>query len=156
MGEREDLLQRSWDGEVLGRHLFSRLCTLLPDDSDVWELLTRLETTMGALVAPVGRSHGLQVDDDALERAAAELAAAAKPGGRDALCTAALAVVGEFVPLYERLRDVLPEDERWLGDELVTHERAFESYLRGLLEARPDADAEIVAFLDRHEAVVHP
>lgn len=152
MGECEDLLRRSWEGEVLGRHLFTDLCALLPDDRPVWELLAELETTMGELVAPVGRRHGLDIDEAAIERAASDLATAAQGGGRDTLMTSALAVVGEYVPMYERLRELLPEDERWLGDELVTHERAFEAYLRGALEGRPDAGSDIRTFLGRHEA----
>lgn len=150
MGEGDELLTKAWEGEVLGEHLFSRLTVLLPDDREVWMLLARLEHTMGAMVAEVGRAHAVEIDVETMARAGEELAAAVQPGGRDELCRSALAVVGDYVPLYEQLRDALPEDERWLGDELVVHERAFESLLSGLLEGRADPGADVAAFLARH------
>lgn len=154
MGECDELLKKAWEGEVVGEHLFSRLVTLLPDDREVWELLTRLEHTMGAMVAEVGRRRGVEIDVRALVRSGEDMAAAVQARGRDELCRTALPVVAEYVPLYERLRELLPDVDRWLGDELVVHERAFESLLRRLLDGHDDPGADIAAFLARHGAGV--
>jgi hypothetical protein len=154
MDEREALLKKSWEGEVLGEALFVCLQDLLPEDRHLWTLLSVLEHTVGAMVAPVGVAHGVEIDEDAQRRAGAELAGAVQAGGRDQLLRSALEVVGEYVPLYERLRELLPEDDKWLGDELVTHERAFERLLEDALSDRPDAGAEVRAFLARHGAAV--
>lgn len=151
MDRRDELLKKSWEGEILGRTFFAALDGPYPEDRRLWEMLTALETTMEALVAPVAQAHGLAVDAAALEASGRELAEGSA-GGRDELFKGTLTVVAEFLDIYRELTNLLPEDEAWLGDELVAHEQALASYIEHELEGRPGGEVRVVQFLERHGA----
>ena len=151
MDRQDELLRKSWEGEILGRSFFAALTDPYPADQKMWSLLTALETTMEGLVAPVGRAHGLEVDQDAMEATGRELAAGSA-GGRDELFKGTLAVVAEFLDVYRELTGLLPEDEAWVGRELVAHEEALAFYIEHELEGPPGGDEQVAAFLKRHGA----
>ena len=123
MADRDELLKKSWVGEILGRSVFETLVEVIPADVRMWELLAALERTTADVIEPVGRADGMEVDKTALARAGAELARAASEagwGGRNVL-TGGLTIVAECRAIYEKLGSLLAEDEAWLADELVAH-----------------------------------
>ena len=151
MDRQDELLKKSWEGEILGRSFFAALAGPYPEDQKMWSLLAALEATMEGVVAPVGRAHGLEVDAAALEASGREFAAGSA-GGRDELFRGTLAVVAEFLDVYRELTGLLPEDEAWVGSELVAHEEALAFYIEHELEGRPGGDEQVAEFLKRHGA----
>ena len=154
MDRRDELLKKSWEGEVLGHSFFSALIDAMPADHRMWELLTALEATTGALVAPVARSHGIEIDDAALVEGGTGFAQSAVDQGRDALFKQTLEVVADFMTSYQELTGLLAEDETWLGRELVAHEEALAHYIECELAGEPGGDAKVVEFLSRHGAEI--
>ena len=154
MDRRDELLKKSWEGEVLGRSFFSALIDAMPTDRRMWELLTALEETMGALVAPVAERHGIQIEPAALELTGAEFARSSREGGREVLFKQTLEVVSDFLDSYRELTGLLVEDEMWIGRELVAHEEALAYYIERELAGEPGGEAKVVEFLDRHGAEI--
>lgn len=154
MDRRDELLKKSWEGEVLGRSFFAALIDAMPTDRRMWELLTALEETMGALVAPVAERHGIQIEPGPLDATGAEFARSAPESGRDALFKQTLDVVAEFLDSYRELTGLLAEDEVWIGRELVAHEEALAYYIERELAGEPGGEAKVVEFLDRHGAEI--
>jgi hypothetical protein len=150
MDERDELLTRAWEGEILGRSYFAGLARLLPGDAPMWDLMAALEETTEALVAPVGRAHGITVDADALRATGAQLAEQSSASRRVDILGGGLAVVAQYLPVYERLCELLDGDEAWLGRELVAHEQALAHLMDAELHGRPDGAAPIHAYLARH------
>lgn len=152
MDRRDELLKKSWEGEVLGRSFFAGLCEVMPDDRPMWELLTGLESTMEALVGPVGEKHGIQLDRAALEEAGSTATLTAPEGGRELLFKETLEVVAKYLILYRELTDLLPDDEAWIGRELIAHEQALAYYIAKELAGEPGGEAKVAEFLSRHGA----
>ncbi|MHB8682167.1 MAG: hypothetical protein ACYDA2_08750 [Acidimicrobiales bacterium] len=152
MDERNELLERSWEGEIVGEAFFSRLADVQPADAGIWAVLARLEQTMGALIAPVARAHGVHVDTAVASKAGRDLADGLHDSTRDEILRGGLLVVEEFLALYRLLCGLLPETERELGDELVAHEQALAACFEAMLAGTPDPIAAVGAFLARHGA----
>ena len=149
MDRQDELLKKSWEGEILGRSFFAALAGPYPDDRHMWSRLTALEATMEGLVAPVGQAHGLEVDPGALEASGKAFAEGAG-GGREELLKGTLGVVAEFLDVYRELTGLLPDDEAWVGRELVAHEEALAFYIEHELEGRPGGEEGVAQFLKRH------
>ncbi len=154
MGDINELLRKSWEGEILGRAFFSALVDLRPADERMWQLMAVLESTMEGLVEPVGAAHGVQVDVAALSDSAVDFARNTKGEPRDELLKTTLAIAVRGLPVYEELRPLLSEDEAWLADELVEHEQAFAHYVKAELAGTPGGEAPLVEFITRHGAGV--
>ena len=152
MDRRDELLKKSWEGEVLGRSFFAALCDVMPEDRPMWGLLTELESTMETLVAPVAEKHGIEVDRAALEEAGSGAALTAPEAGREPLFKETLGVVAKYLTLYEELTDILPDDEAWIGRELIAHEQALAYYIAKELAGEPGGEAKVAEFLSRHGA----
>lgn len=150
MDHRDELLKKSWEGEVLGESFFAVLTGVLPDDRGMWELLTVLESTMGGLVEPVASQHGIQIDSEALKASGKSFAEASAGGARDAIFQELLTVVGGFLETYQELTGLLADDEAWLGRELVAHEQALAYYVEHELAGQGGGEAKVVDFLTRH------
>lgn len=154
MDRRDELLKKSWEGEVLGRSFFFALIDAMPTDRRMWELLTALEDTMCALVAPVAERHGIQIDPATLDATGAEFARSAPEDGREALFKETLEVVAAFLGYYRELTGLLADDEMWIGRELFAHEEALAHYIERELAGEPDGEAKVVEFLARHGAEI--
>lgn len=152
MDHRDELLKKSWEGEVLGESFFEALVDVMPGDRAMWELLTALESTMGGLVEPVAVRHGIQIDSETLKASGKAFAQAPPEGGRGILFGELLKVVGEFLEVYRELTGLLAEDEAWLGRELVAHEQALAYYVEQELAGQGGGEAKVVDFLTRHGA----
>jgi hypothetical protein len=152
VGEREELLKQAWEGEVVGEAFFAALVEHLPEDRRLWELLTALEATMGALVAPVAQAYGIEVEADTVSASAAEYAAKAPADGRDQTLKMTLAVASRALQGYQALAPLLPAEHAWLGDELISHEAALAAYVEAELEGRPGGEGALLEFLSRHGA----
>lgn len=152
MDRRDELLKKSWAGEILGRSFFAGLSAAMPDDERMWRLLTSLEETTGALVAPVAEKHGIGIDVPALEATGAGFAGSAAESGREALFKQTLEVVAEFLESYRELAALLADDEAWLGQELVEHEQALAYYIERELAGDQGGDTKVLEFLARHGA----
>lgn len=150
MDHRDELLKKSWEGEVLGESFFAALTDVLPDDRAMWDLLTALESTMGGLVETVAVQHGIQIDSEALTASGKSFAEASPEGGRDILFGELLKVVSEFLEVYQELTGLLADDEAWLGSELVAHEQALAYYVEHELAGKGGGEAKVVEFLTRH------
>jgi hypothetical protein len=148
-----ELLEKSWEGEIVGQVFFQKIGDLLPDNQPSWDLIARLESTMLALVEPVARTHGATLDELAVTQAAKDLAVAVGATGRDGVIDGTLAVIEEFLVAYRQLEGLLAPDDRWIGTELVAHELAFQHYLVALRHGDTDGDRPILEFLDRHQTV---
>ena len=154
MDHRDELLKKSWEGEVLGRSFFAALSETMPADRRMWELLAALEDTMGALVAPVAESHGIGIDVPALEEGAVAFAASAPDRGRDTVLKQTLDVVVEYLEVYSELTGLLSDDEAWLGHELVKHEQALGYYMEHELTGEGGGEVKVIDFLTRHGAEI--
>jgi len=154
MDRRDELLKKSWEGEVLGRSFFSALVEAMPADRRMWELLTALEETMGALIAPVAERHDIHIEPEVLDATGVEFARSAPEAGRDALFKQTLDVVSEFLDSYRELTGLLADDEIWIGRELIAHEEALAYYIESELAGEPGGDAKVVEFLGRHSAEI--
>lgn len=146
-----ELLRKSWEGEVLGEAFFAGMAKKLPDDKAEWDALTRLEATTRRLVEPVARAHGIEIDEAEAIKNGETFAAIATSETRDDLLkgTSQLAT-SEFLPIYRELTDLLGPDEAWIGEELVTHELALVHCVEALLAGEADGDKLINEYLDRH------
>lgn len=151
MDERDELLRRSWEGEVLGEAFFASLTDVLPEDSAAWATLSRLEGAMAALIAPVAEAHAVHIDADAASASGRELAESLRATSRDDVLRGGLALVdNEFLPMYRRLGEILADSERWLGEELVAHEQALASCFSNMLAGEPRPAQAVEGFLARH------
>lgn len=149
---RDELLKKSWEGEVGGEAFFGGLRHILPDDRATWEALTRLEATTRRLIDPVARGHGIEIDEEASAEAGASFAAGATPEARDGLLHATVDIANEFLGIYRELGDLLDADEAWLSDELVAHELALQHCINALLSGEDGGEKLIEEYLARHGA----
>jgi hypothetical protein len=154
MDRVDELLKKSWEGEVLGRSFFGGLAESFPDDRRMWNLLEALEATMESLIVPVAREHGLAVDAARLETSGNDYAQGAGAGGREDLFKGTLDVVSEYLQIYQELTAILPEDEAWLGHELIAHENALAYYMERALSGQDGGEDQVLDFLTRHGAEI--
>jgi hypothetical protein len=120
----------------------------------MWELLSALEATMGALVEPVAEKHGIEIDVAALDATGIAFAQTAPEAGREALFKQTLDVVAEFLDSYRELTGLLAEEEAWIGRELEAHEQALAYYIERELAGEAGGETKVVEFLARHGAVM--
>ena len=150
MDHRDELLKKSWEGEVVGQSFFRALAEEMPSDRPMWETLANLEGVMGELVESVAVQHELEIDLGALESTGISFAKSTPTGDRDVLFKELLAVVAEFLKTYEELAGLLAADEAWLGRELIAHEQALAFYVEHELAGEQGGDIKVLEFLGRH------
>jgi hypothetical protein len=151
MAERDDLLKKSWEGELLGRSFFESLAELMPADSAMWTLMATLEATVAGIIDPVGRAHGIALDEPLLVQSGIDFARAAAKAGREAILKGGLSIISEYLATYEELGTLLSADDAWLAPELIDHEHALGHYLQSELDGTTGGESLIIDFLARHE-----
>lgn len=149
MDHCDELLQKAWEGEILGRTFFSGLADAAPTDAPMWELMVALESATAAMIEPIAAAHGVVIDEHAQVVEGEALVAGSRDLSRDDLLAATLAVIPGFLEMYRELATVLPPEETWLGDELVEHEQALAEALDAALHDRPNGTTRVVAYLAR-------
>lgn len=150
---RDELLKKSWEGEVGGEAFFGALRDVLPGERTAWDALTRLEATTRRLIEPRARGHGIEIDEETSARAGASFAEAATTAeARVSLLHATVGVANEFLGIYRELGGLLEPDEVWLSDELVAHELALQHCINALLSGDEDGEKLIDEYLARHGA----
>lgn len=150
MNRCDELLQKSWEGEIVGRTFFAGLAEAMPDDAPMWGVLVALETATEALIRPVATAHGLSVDETAVVESAYALVEGTRTAPRDEVLASTRAVIPGYLEMYRELEALLPNRETWLGAELAEHEQALEAAIDGFLRGDTDWHARIAAYLGRH------
>jgi hypothetical protein len=148
----EKLWVQAYQGEILGEILFGRLATILDDrnepaHAEALRVLATLERRTKEEVAPALTRAGLPTAPDQEQ---VDLATALAEGSADTswedLMSATVAITGQFVPLYQRIGELNPQ-ELAVAELLVAHEEALRDFAKAELAGQTSSSLNPVRAL---------
>jgi hypothetical protein len=153
MAERSELqraLGECWAAEVSGVAYYEALGERLPDHRTEFDVLASVERTTRDLIEAVARRCEVTIDHDEAERIGVEVAQI----GNDwqAVLENALGYTPVTLAMYQKLADVLPEDDSLVGQAVVEHERAQIVLFESTMADTGEDWSAIDAYLERHGA----
>jgi len=145
--EAETLWLESYEGEVLGEALFSRLAEREddPERRRQLQVLTVLERSTKELATPVLARRGLTCDVESVRAAAFEMAHAVVALPWAQFLGSFQPVISEYLARYRRLVDLADDGaERAIAEAYVQHELALETFLRRALGEEPGDPTDVI------------
>ena len=151
MGEVSDLqraLEECWAAEESGVTYYETLADRFPEHRQDFEVLALVERTTRDLIEGVAHRYDVSIDQADAERIGAEVAQLGTNWAE--VLEKALSYTPETLRMYENLAHVLPEDDAFVGQAIVEHERAQIVLFESVIAGKPDDWSAIDAFLERH------
>jgi len=145
-----DALGECWAAEVSGVAYYETLGRRFPEHRSEFDTLALVERTTRDLIEAVARTCDVSIDHGEAERIGVDVAQLGSDWGE--VLENALSYTPATLRMYQNLADVLPEDERVVGQAVVEHERAQIVLFESVVAGKPDDWSAIDAFLERHGA----
>lgn len=152
--ERNVLLQRAFEGEVVGSSMFAHMGLATNDDNcrTTLQMLETVERTTAAALLPVLEKCGVTADQDgAAERG--------KLFAHDLSGRTWAEVWTEILPLaradlrdFQRLGDLLDEEDHGVGAQVVEHESALIDFAEREIAGTADATQRLRRYLALHRS----
>lgn len=150
--ERNVLLQRAFEGEVIGSSMFAYMGSATDDDNrrTTLQMLEAVERTTAAALLPVLEKCGVTADEDGAAERGQRLAHDLIGQPWSEVWTVILPLARADLRNFQRLRDLLDAEDQDVGAQVIEHESALIDFAEREIAGTADATQRLDYYLALH------
>lgn len=151
--QRETLLRKAFEGEIIGEAMYDRLAVLADNDHrrETARLAAEVERTTADALLPLMTRHGIPFDRHRAWNVGIRYTDESIDKGWHGYFADVLPLAEQALTGMKRLHALSDEQDQIATGRLVAHEEALLEFVRRELEGVPDSTAPLREYLD-HDA----